>query len=67
MELLSTPNGFIPNYKCHIQNNFIAVIGGPSSIEFLDMATIMTAYKFVQVSPLLNLLGLGWINNILVF
>ncbi|KAG6491494.1 type-2 vomeronasal receptor [Crotalus adamanteus] len=50
MELLSTPNGFIPNYKCHNQNNFIAVIGGPSSIEFLDMATIMTAYKFVQVA-----------------
>ncbi|XP_032092370.1 vomeronasal type-2 receptor 26-like [Thamnophis elegans] len=48
MELLSTPNRFIPNYKCHIQNNLIAVIGGPSSIEFLDMATIMTAYKFVQ-------------------
>ncbi|XP_026545806.1 vomeronasal type-2 receptor 26-like [Notechis scutatus] len=50
MELLSTPDGFIPNYKCHIQNNLIAVIGGPSSIEFLDMATIMTAYKFVQVA-----------------
>ncbi|XP_060541308.1 vomeronasal type-2 receptor 26-like [Pantherophis guttatus] len=50
MELLSTPNRFIPNYKCHIQNNLIAVIGGPSSIEFLDMATIMTAYKFVQVA-----------------
>ncbi|XP_070810229.1 vomeronasal type-2 receptor 26-like [Pituophis catenifer annectens] len=40
---------FIPNYKCHNQKNLIAVIGGPSSIEFLDMATIMTVYKFVQV------------------
>ncbi|XP_058038425.1 vomeronasal type-2 receptor 26-like [Ahaetulla prasina] len=55
LELLSTPNGFIPNYKCHIQKNLIAVIGGPSSIEFLDMATIMTAYKFVQTINFIEL------------
>ncbi|XP_063158724.1 vomeronasal type-2 receptor 26-like [Candoia aspera] len=50
MELLSTPNRFIPNYKCSLLNNVIAAIGGPSSMVFLDMATIMTPYKFVQVA-----------------
>ncbi|XP_070584733.1 vomeronasal type-2 receptor 26-like [Erythrolamprus reginae] len=50
MELLFTSDAFIANYKCHLQNNLIAVIGGPSSVAFLDMANIMTAYKFVQVA-----------------
>ncbi|XP_007441045.1 vomeronasal type-2 receptor 26-like [Python bivittatus] len=50
MELLSTPDRFIPNYKCSLQNHLIATIGGPSSIAFLDMATIMTPYKFMQVA-----------------
>ncbi|XP_063158725.1 vomeronasal type-2 receptor 26-like [Candoia aspera] len=50
MELLSTPNRFIPNYKCSLRNNLIAVIGGPSSMVFVDMATILNHYKFVQVA-----------------
>lgn len=50
MELLLASDAFIPNYKCHLQNNLIAVIGGPSPVAFLDMATIVTPYKFVQVS-----------------
>uniref|UniRef100_A0A8C7E0S8 G-protein coupled receptors family 3 profile domain-containing protein n=1 Tax=Naja naja TaxID=35670 RepID=A0A8C7E0S8_NAJNA len=50
MELLSAPNGFIPNYKCGLQNNLIAVIEGPGSMAFLDMATILTYYKFAQVA-----------------
>ncbi|XP_063158808.1 vomeronasal type-2 receptor 26-like [Candoia aspera] len=49
MELLSTPNRFIPNYKCSLQNNLIAVLAGPSSMVFVDMATILNHYKFVQV------------------
>uniref|UniRef100_A0A670YY21 G-protein coupled receptors family 3 profile domain-containing protein n=1 Tax=Pseudonaja textilis TaxID=8673 RepID=A0A670YY21_PSETE len=52
MELLSAPNGIIPNYKCGLQNNLIAVIKGPGSMDFLDMATILTYYKFAQVSSL---------------
>ncbi|XP_070800824.1 vomeronasal type-2 receptor 26-like [Pituophis catenifer annectens] len=48
MELLSAPNGFISNYKCGLQNNLIAVIEGPGSMVFLDMATILTYYKFPQ-------------------
>ncbi|XP_070810349.1 vomeronasal type-2 receptor 26-like [Pituophis catenifer annectens] len=50
MELLFASDAFIPNYKCHLQNNLIAVIGGPSPVAFLDMATIVTPYKFVQVA-----------------
>ncbi|XP_070810225.1 vomeronasal type-2 receptor 26-like [Pituophis catenifer annectens] len=49
MELLSTPGRFIPNYKCDVQNNLIAVIGGPNSYEFLYMASILTNYKIAQV------------------
>lgn len=52
MELLSSPNRFMPNYNCHLHNNLVAVIGGPSSTEFLDRATIMTTYKLVQVISL---------------
>ncbi|XP_058038484.1 vomeronasal type-2 receptor 26-like [Ahaetulla prasina] len=50
IELLSAPNGFIPNYKCDLQNNLIAVIEGPGSMAFLDMATILTYYKLAQVA-----------------
>ncbi|KAG6466487.1 type-2 vomeronasal receptor [Crotalus adamanteus] len=50
MELLFASDAFIANYKCHLQNNLIAIIEGPSSVAFLDMATIMTPYKFVQVA-----------------
>ncbi|XP_070584741.1 vomeronasal type-2 receptor 26-like [Erythrolamprus reginae] len=50
MELLFASDAFIPNYKCHLQNNLIAVIGGPSPVAFLDMANIMTPYKFVQIA-----------------
>ncbi|XP_063158721.1 vomeronasal type-2 receptor 26-like [Candoia aspera] len=49
MELLSTPSRFIPNYQCDLQNNLVAVIGGPSSDEFLDIANILTSYKIAQL------------------
>lgn len=54
VELLFESDAFIANYKCHLQNNLIAIIEGPSSVAFLDMATIMTPYKFVQVSSLMK-------------
>ncbi|XP_063158722.1 vomeronasal type-2 receptor 26-like [Candoia aspera] len=50
MELLSTTSRFIPNYKCDLQNNLVAVIGGPNSDEFLDMSTILTNYKIAQLA-----------------
>ncbi|KAK9405189.1 type-2 vomeronasal receptor [Crotalus adamanteus] len=50
VELLSAPNGFSPNYKCGLQNNLIAVIEGPGSTAFLNIATILTHYKFAQLA-----------------
>lgn len=49
MELLSTQDNFIPNYKCDTQNNLVAVIGGPNFDICLHMATIVSTYKIPQV------------------
>ncbi|XP_077169286.1 vomeronasal type-2 receptor 26-like [Paroedura picta] len=48
LELLSTYNRFIPNYKCLIQNNLIAVIGGLYSTTSLYVAGILGLYKVPQ-------------------
>ncbi|XP_066486339.1 vomeronasal type-2 receptor 26-like [Tiliqua scincoides] len=48
MELLSTRNKFIPNYKCGIRNNLISVIGGLHSQISLSMANILGTYKVPQ-------------------
>ncbi|XP_025029535.1 vomeronasal type-2 receptor 26-like [Python bivittatus] len=50
MEILSTPSRFIPNYKCDLQNNLVAVIGGPNSNDFLHIATILSRYKISQLA-----------------
>ncbi|XP_063158729.1 vomeronasal type-2 receptor 26-like [Candoia aspera] len=49
MELLSTKDKFIPNYKCDGQNNAVAVIGGPNTKISLDMASILCNYKVQQL------------------
>ncbi|KAF7235002.1 Vomeronasal type-2 receptor 26, partial [Varanus komodoensis] len=48
MSLLSSAHSFIPKYKCDIQNNVIAVIGGMYSATSHHMTTIITTYKIPQ-------------------
>ncbi|XP_060538781.1 vomeronasal type-2 receptor 26-like [Pantherophis guttatus] len=51
MELLSTQEKFIPNYKCDIQNRIVGVIGGPTSEVCLHMTNILSTYKIPQKRP----------------
>ncbi|XP_063158813.1 vomeronasal type-2 receptor 26-like [Candoia aspera] len=51
MELLSTQDKFIPNYKCDIQNNIVGVIGGPTSEVCLHTTNILSTYKIPQERP----------------
>ncbi|XP_077776750.1 vomeronasal type-2 receptor 26-like [Podarcis muralis] len=50
MELLSTQERLIPNYKCDTRSNPVAVIGGPNSNVCLHMATILSNYKMPQLA-----------------
>ncbi|XP_025033313.1 vomeronasal type-2 receptor 26-like, partial [Python bivittatus] len=50
MELLSTWEKFIPNYKCDASNNPVAVIGGPNVNTYLPMTTILSIYKVLQLT-----------------
>ncbi|XP_020633799.3 vomeronasal type-2 receptor 26-like [Pogona vitticeps] len=45
MELLSTHDRFVPNYKCDNQNNVVSVIVGPNSHIFNFVATTLHFYK----------------------
>ncbi|XP_063158766.1 vomeronasal type-2 receptor 26-like [Candoia aspera] len=51
MELLSTKDKFIPNYKCGIHDNIVGVIGGPNSQVCLHMTNILSTYKVPQKRP----------------
>ncbi|XP_061447663.1 vomeronasal type-2 receptor 26-like, partial [Rhineura floridana] len=51
LQLLSTENRFIPNYKCGIQNKLMAVIGALYSETSLHMATVLGMYKVPQMVP----------------
>ncbi|XP_062993081.1 vomeronasal type-2 receptor 26-like [Elgaria multicarinata webbii] len=58
MELLSTRNKFIPNYKCDGRDNPVAVIGGTNCKVSLHMAPVLFTYKMPQLiygsSPMMN-------------
>ncbi|XP_061447687.1 vomeronasal type-2 receptor 26-like [Rhineura floridana] len=50
LNLLSTTEKIIPNFKCDKQKNLIAVTGGLDSDTSFHMATILGIYKIPQVA-----------------
>ncbi|XP_070800910.1 vomeronasal type-2 receptor 26-like [Pituophis catenifer annectens] len=58
MELLSTWDRFIPNYKCDVKDWVVSVIAGPTSSIFPFMANTLNIYKMPQLiygsSPLID-------------
>ncbi|KAK9397374.1 type-2 vomeronasal receptor [Crotalus adamanteus] len=49
IQLMSTADRFIPNYKCGIQNNLIVVIGGLDAETSFHIANILDIYKIPQI------------------
>ncbi|KAH0626605.1 hypothetical protein JD844_001685 [Phrynosoma platyrhinos] len=51
LSLFSTHNRFVPNFKCHKQNNLIALIGGCISEISANVAILSASYKAPQFLP----------------
>ncbi|XP_025031938.1 vomeronasal type-2 receptor 26-like, partial [Python bivittatus] len=49
MELLSTKGRFIPNYKCDLKDNVVAILAGPNSYIAQFMPNILNIYKIPQL------------------
>ncbi|XP_070584136.1 vomeronasal type-2 receptor 26-like [Erythrolamprus reginae] len=50
MELLSSHDRLVPNYKCTIHQNSICVIAGPNSHNSQIMADMLSIYKIPQLT-----------------
>nr|XP_034957004.1 vomeronasal type-2 receptor 26-like [Zootoca vivipara] len=54
LSLLSTQQKLVPNFRCHSQNNLIAIIGGCFSETSVNIAAISTIQKTPQVHHFLR-------------
>ncbi|XP_060541320.1 vomeronasal type-2 receptor 26-like [Pantherophis guttatus] len=50
MELLSSKGNFIPNYKCDLKDNVLAVLAGPNAFICRSMSNILSIYKIPQLT-----------------
>ncbi|XP_042329688.1 vomeronasal type-2 receptor 26-like [Sceloporus undulatus] len=51
LSLFSTPQRFVPNFRCHSQNILIALVGGCISEITANVATLSAWYKTPQMVP----------------
>ncbi|XP_044273002.1 vomeronasal type-2 receptor 26-like [Varanus komodoensis] len=61
LRLLSVQERLVPNYKCGIRRNLIAVIGALDSEVSLNMANILDSYKIPQLHRFLQ--GVSFNNS----
>ncbi|XP_066486209.1 vomeronasal type-2 receptor 26-like [Tiliqua scincoides] len=54
LNLLSTQQRFVPNYKCDLKNNLVAITWSMHSDTSLNIATIIDHYKIPQLHPFLR-------------